>query len=57
MPQNTYNVEWETEKVYALGTWFYKDNSQIVLHNFTSKLKHIEQNLQKMVKTKCHSSG
>ena len=48
IPKHTYNVKWE--KVYALGTWFYKDNSQTVLHNYTSKLKHIEQNLQKWSK-------
>ena len=50
IPKNTYTVKWEKEKVYALGTWFYKDNSQTVLHNYTSKLKHIEQNLQKWSK-------
>ena len=41
IPKNTYNVKWEKEKVYTLGTWFYKDDSQTVLNNYTSKLKHI----------------
>ena len=50
IPKNIYNVKWEKEKVYALGTWFYKDNNQTVFHNYTSKLKHMEQSLQKWLK-------
>ena len=35
------NLKWEKEKIYALGSWFYKDSQSSITHTFQSKLQMI----------------
>ena len=43
---NPLRLKWEKERVYALGTWFYKDKKKNVSENTAVKLIQIDQLLQ-----------
>ena len=38
-----YGLKWEKEKVYALGSWFYKDNTLSVKNTYEQKLEMIKR--------------
>ena len=40
---NPLRLKWEKERVYALGTWFYKDEKNNVSENTAVKLIQIDQ--------------
>ena len=43
---NPLRLKWVKERVYALGTWFYKDKNKNVSENVIVKLTQIDQLLQ-----------
>ena len=36
-----FKLKWEKERIYALGTWFYKDKNKSILETFEGRLKLI----------------
>ena len=34
-----YKLRWEKERIYALGTWFYKDNKSSIKHTYEDRLE------------------
>ena len=36
---NPFNLKWVKDRVYALGTWFYKDLDQIIQENYKAKFE------------------
>ena len=43
---NPFNLTWVKERVYALGTWFYKDLNQCVTKNHEARLKSFQSILK-----------
>lgn len=43
---NPYRLKWVKEKIYALGTWFYKDSNRNIFENNNSKLTKLVDTLQ-----------
>jgi hypothetical protein len=47
---NHFNLKWEKERVYALGTWFYKDVVRSNQHNYQMRLDNLKSILQQYSK-------
>ena len=40
--ENPFNLKWVKERIYALGTWFYKDIEQCIKANYESRLTQFQ---------------
>ena len=45
-----FNLIWDKSEIYALGTWFYKDNNHAVYKNLSEKLTNFENLLTQWTK-------
>ena len=43
---NPYDLKWVKERIYALGTWFYKDTSTIILKNHEIRFSAFQSTLK-----------
>ena len=47
-----FKLKWERERVYALGTWFYKDYSQSITHTYDQRLELLRTTLNAWARRK-----
>jgi len=41
LSETLFRLKWEKEKIYALGSWFYKDYNASIMHTYTNRLNKV----------------
>ena len=44
--KNPYRLKWAKDRVYALGTWFYKDHRKTVRENNNTKIAQVKESVK-----------
>ena len=44
--ETLFNIRWEKERIYALGTWFYKDYQKSIKHTYEARLELLETTIK-----------